>query len=131
MDRIRIRGGRPLKGEIPISGAKNAALKLMAACLLTSEPLLLSKATFDRIAPEHQKIMLDVGVEMEAYGLREAKKDDDEVARIYGAKGASVADFSTDGLAQWRKIAEDSAWKDYASRSSEAADLLALAKKVS
>ena len=31
MDRIRIRGGRPLKGEIPISGAKNAALKLMAA----------------------------------------------------------------------------------------------------
>ena len=95
------------------------------------EPLLLSKATFDRIAPEHQKIMLDVGVEMEAYGLREAKKDDDEVARIYGAKGASVADFSTDGLAQWRKIAEDSAWKDYASRSSEAADLLALAKKVS
>jgi len=37
MDRIRIRGGNPLKGEIPISGAKNAALKLMAA-----EPLTLA-----------------------------------------------------------------------------------------
>ena len=42
MDRIRIRGGRPLKGEIPISGAKNAALKLMAASLLTAEPLILA-----------------------------------------------------------------------------------------
>jgi len=42
MDRIRIRGGRRLSGEIPISGAKNAALKLMAASLLTAEPLVLS-----------------------------------------------------------------------------------------
>jgi UDP-N-acetylglucosamine 1-carboxyvinyltransferase len=42
MDRIRIRGGHPLKGEIPISGAKNAALKLMAASLLTAEPLALA-----------------------------------------------------------------------------------------
>ena len=41
MDRIRIRGGRRLHGEIPISGAKNAALKLMAASLLTAEPLTL------------------------------------------------------------------------------------------
>jgi len=42
MDRIRIRGGRRLEGEIPISGAKNAALKLMAASLLTAEPLTLT-----------------------------------------------------------------------------------------
>ena len=42
MDRIRIRGGGRLAGEIPVSGAKNAALKLMAASLLTAEPLILS-----------------------------------------------------------------------------------------
>ena len=42
MDRIRIVGGRPLKGRIPISGAKNAALPLMAACLLTDKPLILT-----------------------------------------------------------------------------------------
>ena len=41
MDRIRIRGGSRLKGEISISGAKNAALPLMAACLLTDETLRL------------------------------------------------------------------------------------------
>jgi UDP-N-acetylglucosamine 1-carboxyvinyltransferase len=41
MDRIRIVGGRPLKGTIPISGAKNAALPLMIASLLTPERLTL------------------------------------------------------------------------------------------
>jgi len=42
MDRIRIRGGQPLSGEIAIGGAKNAALPLMAAGLLTDERLVLS-----------------------------------------------------------------------------------------
>ncbi len=42
MDRIRIVGGTPLKGRIKISGAKNAALPLMAACLLSEEPLTLT-----------------------------------------------------------------------------------------
>jgi UDP-N-acetylglucosamine 1-carboxyvinyltransferase len=44
MDRIRIRGGRPLEGAIPIGGAKNAALPLMAAGLLTDGPLVLRNA---------------------------------------------------------------------------------------
>jgi UDP-N-acetylglucosamine 1-carboxyvinyltransferase len=41
MDRIRIIGGERLKGTIPISGAKNAALPLMIASLLTRETLVL------------------------------------------------------------------------------------------
>ncbi|HYF52922.1 MAG TPA: UDP-N-acetylglucosamine 1-carboxyvinyltransferase [Salinarimonas sp.] len=41
MDRILIRGGGPLEGTIPISGAKNAALPLMTASLLTDETLEL------------------------------------------------------------------------------------------
>jgi len=42
MDRLKITGGKPLSGTIPISGAKNSALKLMAAALLTPEPLTLT-----------------------------------------------------------------------------------------
>ena len=42
MDRIRIRGGRPLSGDIQISGAKNAALPLMAAGMLTDGRVVLS-----------------------------------------------------------------------------------------
>ncbi|NWG45111.1 MAG: UDP-N-acetylglucosamine 1-carboxyvinyltransferase [Alphaproteobacteria bacterium] len=41
MDRIRVEGGNRLKGSIPISGAKNAALPLMVASLLTDGPLVL------------------------------------------------------------------------------------------
>lgn len=41
MDRIIIRGGRPLEGRVPISGAKNSALTLMPCALLTDEPLTL------------------------------------------------------------------------------------------
>ena len=41
MDAIRIEGGVPLEGEITVGGAKNAALPLMAAALLTEEPLTL------------------------------------------------------------------------------------------
>jgi UDP-N-acetylglucosamine 1-carboxyvinyltransferase len=46
MDKIRIRGGRPLHGSIAIGGAKNAALPLMIACLLTDEPLVLKNLPF-------------------------------------------------------------------------------------
>ena len=41
MDKIRIHGGRPLEGTIAVGGAKNAALPIMAASLLTAEPLRL------------------------------------------------------------------------------------------
>ena len=42
MDRIAITGGARLEGEIPISGAKNSAIKLMAASLLSDQPLRLT-----------------------------------------------------------------------------------------
>ena len=60
MDRIRIRGGKPLSGEIPIGGAKNAALPLMAAGMLTDERLLLQNvpgladiATMSALVAQH------------------------------------------------------------------------------
>jgi UDP-N-acetylglucosamine 1-carboxyvinyltransferase len=42
MDKLLIRGGRPLYGEVAISGAKNAALPELCAALLTAEPVVLS-----------------------------------------------------------------------------------------
>ncbi|MBB4659979.1 UDP-N-acetylglucosamine 1-carboxyvinyltransferase [Parvularcula dongshanensis] len=43
MDRLAIIGGRELYGEVPIAGAKNSALKVMVAGLLTDEPLILEE----------------------------------------------------------------------------------------
>ncbi|MDP1957790.1 MAG: UDP-N-acetylglucosamine 1-carboxyvinyltransferase, partial [Rhodocyclaceae bacterium] len=42
MDKLLIEGGTPLSGEVAISGAKNAALPLLCAALLTREPLTLT-----------------------------------------------------------------------------------------
>jgi UDP-N-acetylglucosamine 1-carboxyvinyltransferase len=42
MDKLLITGGRPLEGEVRVSGAKNAALPIMCAALLTARPLALS-----------------------------------------------------------------------------------------
>jgi UDP-N-acetylglucosamine 1-carboxyvinyltransferase len=60
LDRIRIRGGQPLSGEIKIGGAKNAALPLMAAGLLTDQRLVLSNVprladilTMDQLLSQH------------------------------------------------------------------------------
>jgi UDP-N-acetylglucosamine 1-carboxyvinyltransferase len=60
MDKLRIRGGNRLKGQITISGAKNAALPLQAACLLTDEkltltnlPLLADITTMNRLLAQH------------------------------------------------------------------------------
>ncbi|WP_114375300.1 UDP-N-acetylglucosamine 1-carboxyvinyltransferase [Elioraea thermophila] len=65
MDRIRIRGGTPLSGTIAIGGAKNAALPLMAAGLLTDERLVLDNvprlADIDTMA--HLLTTLGVSVE--------------------------------------------------------------------
>ncbi|MGH8218405.1 MAG: UDP-N-acetylglucosamine 1-carboxyvinyltransferase [Steroidobacteraceae bacterium] len=41
MDKLRIEGGTPLEGEVRISGAKNATLPILAASLLTEEPLIV------------------------------------------------------------------------------------------
>src|SRR6202021_1784507 len=56
MDRIRIRGGQPLSGEITVGGAKNAALPLMVAGLLTDQRLVLSN--LPRLADVQTMILL-------------------------------------------------------------------------
>ncbi len=64
MDRIRIRGRTPLSGVIPISGAKNAALPLMAASLLTDEPLVLSNLPRLMDISTMAKLLSELGVEI-------------------------------------------------------------------
>jgi len=64
MDRIAITGGKPLFGEIPISGAKNSAIKLMAASLLTDKRLRLTN--MPRLADTRllSKLLRHLGVEI-------------------------------------------------------------------
>jgi UDP-N-acetylglucosamine 1-carboxyvinyltransferase len=70
MDRIRIVGGAPLIGSIPISGAKNAALPLMIASMLTDQTLILDNVPRLADVALLQRILLNHGVDMMMSGKR-------------------------------------------------------------
>jgi UDP-N-acetylglucosamine 1-carboxyvinyltransferase len=72
MDKLRIRGGRRLAGEVAISGAKNAALPELCAALLTAEPVLLSNVPRLHDVATMLKLLRQMGVAADASGEAEA-----------------------------------------------------------
>ncbi|MDZ4366658.1 MAG: UDP-N-acetylglucosamine 1-carboxyvinyltransferase, partial [Afipia sp.] len=70
MDRIRIVGGNKLNGIIPISGAKNAALPLMIASLLTDETLILDNVPRLADVAQLQRILGNHGLDIMSKGKR-------------------------------------------------------------
>jgi UDP-N-acetylglucosamine 1-carboxyvinyltransferase len=68
VDQLVIRGGRPLLGEVRVSGAKNAALPLMAAALLSEEPLRLDNAPCLVDVRTIARLLRHMGVEVEGDG---------------------------------------------------------------
>ncbi|TMI98537.1 MAG: UDP-N-acetylglucosamine 1-carboxyvinyltransferase [Alphaproteobacteria bacterium] len=75
MDRIRIVGGKPLNGTIPISGAKNATLPLMIAGLLTDDTLVLENVPRLADVTQLQHILSNHGVDIMVKGKRPGDED--------------------------------------------------------
>jgi len=65
MDKLKITGGRPLEGEIRVSGAKNAALPIMCASLLSAKPLALGNVPRLRDVSTMAKLLAQMGVAVE------------------------------------------------------------------
>jgi UDP-N-acetylglucosamine 1-carboxyvinyltransferase len=65
VDKLRIRGGRPLEGEVRVSGAKNAALPIMCAALLSSQPLRLTNVPQLMDVRTMAKLLRQMGVSAE------------------------------------------------------------------
>jgi len=76
MDRIRILGGRPLHGTIPISGAKNATLPLMIASLLTEDTLILDNVPRLADVGLLERILGNHGVDIMVSGKRRGETAD-------------------------------------------------------
>ena len=70
MDKLLIRGGRPLRGTIAISGAKNAALPEMCAVLLTTEPVHLRNMPRLRDVATMRRLLENMGVRVQTHGER-------------------------------------------------------------
>ena len=76
MDSIRLRGENELNGSIPISGAKNAALPLMIASLLTPEALVLNNVPRLADVQQLERILENHGVDIGVHGRKPIDIDD-------------------------------------------------------
>jgi UDP-N-acetylglucosamine 1-carboxyvinyltransferase len=68
VDKLRISGGRPLEGEVAVSGAKNAALPIMCAALLSEQPLVLANVPRLMDISTMAKLLAQMGVEVQREG---------------------------------------------------------------
>jgi UDP-N-acetylglucosamine 1-carboxyvinyltransferase len=68
MEKFVIQGGIPLKGEVVPAGNKNAALPLVAACLLTDEPVILHNVPLIRDVNAMRELIHSLGVDVEDLG---------------------------------------------------------------
>ncbi len=68
-----IEGGRPLNGRVRAAGNKNGALPIVAACLLTDEPVTLTNLPRIRDVETMVEILADIGVDTEWLGENELR----------------------------------------------------------
>ena len=94
------------------------------------EPLIMSKSIFDALPKKQQDLIMEIGEGLEAYGRDAAMADDEAVAKIYEKAGAKIHDLDETIVEKWRKIARETAWKDYAAKNAGSAKLLQLAEAV-
>lgn len=78
MQKLKIRGGTPLVGEIVTSGAKNAALPLLTAALLTAEPMVFRNVPDLADVKTMLKLLEQLGCKIEKYG-HEVRIDASEI----------------------------------------------------
>ncbi|MBA4422022.1 MAG: C4-dicarboxylate ABC transporter [Syntrophus sp. (in: bacteria)] len=88
------------------------------------EPLAMSMVTWKKLSPEQQKIVVEVGRELEKFTMEEAIKDDTEVTDLFKSKGVVVHDMTLDELKVWAEAAKNTAWKDYGEKVKGGKELL-------
>lgn len=93
------------------------------------EPLLMSRAAFDRLPRDQQAVLLAVGADLEAFARKSAQMDDAAVAALFQGAGGRTVDLNADSLRKWQALARETAWRDYGERNANCAKLLALAQK--
>src|SRR5438093_1991583 len=95
MSTLVIEGGRPLSGTVAVEGNKNAALPLLAACLLTKEECVLSNMPRIGDVEVMARLLIDLGAEVDGIGtttLRvrcpEVLKDEPDGALVGRLRGS-------------------------------------------
>jgi TRAP-type C4-dicarboxylate transport system substrate-binding protein len=80
------------------------------------EPVLMSKASWDKLDNKQQAALLAAGKKSEEYFFGEAKKLDDKMVEVFKKAGVKVVTMNADQYAAWRKIADNTSYKEFAEK---------------
>ena len=94
------------------------------------EPLLISMEAWNRLSPEQQKVVAEVGASLEPFAVEGAKRDDQRLAEVYAASGDAVVDMDEAAFAEWVAIAKQTAYKHFAENVNNGQALLDMAQAV-
>lgn len=94
------------------------------------EPLLMSKAVFDKLTSEQQQAVLEAGASLESFAFEQAKFDDQELVRVFSKAGATAHDMTDAQFAQWKALAEKASWAEFTKTVPSGAELLRQAQAV-
>ena len=78
------------------------------------EPILMSKASFERLTPEQQQALRDAGQKAEDYFFDAAKGLDQELVETFEKAGVKVEGMNQDQFDQWLDLAKKSSYKNFA-----------------
>jgi TRAP-type C4-dicarboxylate transport system substrate-binding protein len=78
------------------------------------EPILMSKASFERLTPEQQQALLDAGQKAEDYFFEAAKGLDEELVQTFDQAGVQVSNMSQEQFDAWLDLAKQSSYKIFA-----------------
>ncbi len=93
------------------------------------EPLMISRAVYERLGRDEQNLIMALGAEMEKFALDACKVDDNLVAKVYVKAGGKAYDLSQATVKRWQDIARRTAWKDFAARNDSCAALMKAVEK--
>jgi TRAP-type C4-dicarboxylate transport system substrate-binding protein len=94
------------------------------------EPILMAKASFDKLSPEQQKEIVKAGKIAEEYASNASKEADQKLVDAYKKAGVKVVEMTAEQAAMWRKIADESSYKDFAEKVEGGKALLDMALSV-
>jgi TRAP-type C4-dicarboxylate transport system substrate-binding protein len=94
------------------------------------QPLIMSKQHWDKLTPEQQKIFEEAADKSDEFFLGLQREATDKMTEAYEKAGAKVRQMTEEEFDQWVDLARRTSWKDFASKSPEAAELLELMQQV-
>lgn len=105
---------------------KHATVPSKYALWMLLQPLVMSKQHWDKLSPAQQKVFGAAAAKSDEFFLKLQREAVDKMEEAYKKAGAKIHEMTQDEYNQWVALAKDTAWKEYASKSPTAKELLDL-----